>query len=170
MVKAELDDRAGTACDLRRTYGRSVPAPPAFHECGDARSFVLRRDFILGSIASIVLGGVRLGQAAESGVLEGHLTIVSPKGVDSAEAGPSKDSRGDYAAYPLLILSKDGKKEIRLLTADTDGNYRVSLPPGEYVLDAKGRAPKRIRATPKPFTIVSSQTVRVDFDLDTGIR
>ena len=131
---------------------------------------MLRRDFILGSIASIVPCSARSGHAAESGVLEGHLTIVSPKGVDSAEAGPSKGSGGDYAAYPLLILSKDRRKEIRQLTADTDGNYRVSLPPGEYVLDAKGRAPKRVRATPKPFTIVSSQTVRVDFDLDTGIR
>ena len=128
---------------------------------------MLRRDFILGSI---VLCGARSGHAAESGVLEGHLTIVSPKDVDSDEARPSKGSSADYAAYPLLILSRDGKKEIRQLTADTNGNYRASLPPGEYVLDAKGRAPKRVRATPKPFTIVSKQTVRVDFDLDTGIR
>jgi hypothetical protein len=44
------------------------------------------------------------------------------------------------------------------------------LPPGDYVLDAKGRVPKGIRAKPKPFTIVSRQTARVDFDLDTGIR
>jgi hypothetical protein len=131
---------------------------------------VLRRYFIVAAIASIVACRAHPGCAAESGVLEGHLTIVSPKGVDSADASPSKHSGGDYAAYPLLILSKDRKKEIRQLTADTDGNYRASLPPGEYVLDAKGRAPKRVRATPRPFTIVSSQTVRVDFDLDTGIR
>jgi hypothetical protein len=116
---------------------------------------VLRRNFILGSIASIALCNARLGHAAESGVLEGHLTIVSPKGVDSADAGPSKGSETDYAAYPLLILSKDRKEEIRQLAADTNGNYRVPLPPGEYVLDAKGRAPKRVRATPRPFTIVS---------------
>jgi hypothetical protein len=131
---------------------------------------VLRKYFIFASIASIVTCSARLGHAADSGVLEGHLTIVSPKGVDSADASPSKGAARDYAAYPLLILSKDRKKEIRQLTADTDGNYHVSLPPGEYVLDAKGRAPKRIRATPKPFTIVSKHTVRVDFDLDTGIR
>ena len=129
---------------------------------------MLRRDFILGSI---VLCGARSGYAAESGVLEGHLTIVSPKDVDSDEARPSKGSSADYAAYPLLILSRDRKKEIRQLTADTNGNYRASLPPGEEIRAGReGRAPKRVRATPKPFTIVSRQTVRVDFDLDTSLR
>ena len=74
------------------------------------------------------------------------------------------------AAYPLLILSKDGKTTIREMAADKDGNYRVSLPPGGYVLDAKGREPRRVRAQRKSFTVISDQTVRVDFDLDTGVR
>ena len=98
------------------------------------------------------------------------MTIVSLKGVELADGSPSKGTADDHAAYPLLVLSKDGKKEIRQVIADNDGNYRVSLPPGDYVLDAKGRAPKRIRAKPRKFTVVSNQTVRVDFDLDTGIR
>ena len=108
--------------------------------------------------------------SAEPGFLEGHLKIASLKGVEPADASPSKGSADDYVAYPLLILGKDGKKVIRQVTADKDGNYRVSLPPGDYVLDAKGRAPKRIRAKPKKFTVISKQTVRVDFDLDTGVR
>ena len=98
------------------------------------------------------------------------MTIVSLKGVELADGSPSKGTADSYAAYPLLVLSKDGKKEIRQVIADNDGNYRVSLPPGDYVLDAKGRAPKRIRAKPKKFTVVSNETVRVDFELDTGIR
>lgn len=75
-----------------------------------------------------------------------------------------------YAEYPLIILSKDGKKEIATVTADDQGHYRVALPPGDYVLDAKGRAPGRVRAKPRPFTVVSNQTVCVDMDIDTGIR
>jgi len=98
------------------------------------------------------------------------LTIVSLTRVHPDDASLSKGTVADYASYPLLILSKDGKKNIREVIADKDGNYRVSLPPGDYVLDAKGRKPKGIRAKPKPFTIVSQQAVRVDFDLDTGIR
>jgi hypothetical protein len=98
------------------------------------------------------------------------LRIVSLKPVERDDAGLSKSTAVDYAAHPLLILSKDGKTKVRELAADKDGNYRVSLPPGDYVLDAKGRAPKRVRAKPKSFTVISNQTVRVDFDLDTGMR
>jgi hypothetical protein len=118
----------------------------------------------------MVIGGVRSSDAAEPGFLEGHLTIVSLKGVERDGASPSKAPAVDYAAYPLLILSKDGKTKIREVVADKAGHYRVSLPPGDYVLDAKGRAPKRVRAKPKGFTVISNQTVRVDFGLDTGVR
>ena len=44
------------------------------------------------------------------------------------------------------------------------------LPPGDYILDVLGRAPKRIRAEAQPFTVVSGQTVRVDMNVDTGVR
>src|SRR5258708_7267631 len=118
----------------------------------------------------MAIGCARGSDAAEPGVLAGHLKIVSLKGVQLDDASPSKGTVADYGSYSLLILSKDRQTKIREVTADKDGDYRVSLPPGEYVLDAKGRAPKGIRAKPKPFTIVSEQTVRVDFDLDTGIR
>jgi hypothetical protein len=131
---------------------------------------VLRRHLIAGSLVLMAIGCARGSDAAEPGVLQGHLKIASAKGVQLEDASPSKGTVADYASYPLLILSKDGKKKIREVTADKDGNYRVSLPPGDYVLDAKGRAPKRIRAKPAPFTIVSKRTVRVDFELDTGIR
>jgi hypothetical protein len=32
------------------------------------------------------------------------------------------------------------------------------------------RLRKHVRAKPKPFTVQSGQTVRVDMDMDTGIR
>jgi len=36
---------------------------------------------------------------------------------------------------PLIILSPDGKKEIMPVTADGNGNYRATLPPGRLQLD-----------------------------------
>jgi len=75
-----------------------------------------------------------------------------------------------YAEYPLVVLSQDGKKEVARLTADEDGNYRIALPPGAYILDIQNRAAKRLRARPQPFTVVSDQTVRVDMNVNTGIR
>jgi hypothetical protein len=67
-------------------------------------------------------------------------------------------------------LSSDGKKEIARVTADENGDYRVALPSGNYVLDVQGRARGHVRAKPQPFTVASNQTVRVDMDIDTGVR
>ncbi len=125
---------------------------------------------IVGGFFLIPLGGIRAGDAVSPGFLEGHLKIVSPKPVEVAEAGAAKGATVDYAEYPLVILSREGQKEIVRVTADKDGNYRVALPPGDYVLDAKGRAPGHVRAAPERFSVVSNQTVHADFELDTGIR
>jgi hypothetical protein len=46
----------------------------------------------------------------------------------------------------------------------------VALPPGDYLLDVQDRARKHVRAKPQSFTVGSNQTVRVDMDMDTGIR
>jgi len=79
----------------------------------------------------------------------------------------------NYAEYPLIILTQEGKREIARLTADKSGNYRVALPPGAYILavqerSGEERAAERIHATPQPFTVVSNQTVRVDMTIFIG--
>jgi hypothetical protein len=119
----------------------------------------------------LLIAGSALIDAAPPGFMEGHLKIVSPKEAELADATPSKITSENYADYPLIILSRDGEKEIARVTADESGQYRVALPPGNYVLDVQGRRPKgHVRAKPQPFTIISNQTVRVDMSIDTGIR
>ena len=98
------------------------------------------------------------------------MKIVSLKEVELAGANPSKGTSENYAEYPLVILSKVSQKEVARITADSGGNYRVSLPPGDYILDAPGRRPGGTRATPQRFTVVSNRTVRIDMHIDTGIR
>jgi hypothetical protein len=125
---------------------------------------------ILGCLALLPMGGLA-SDGAERGFLEGHLRILAFKDVDLAGANPPKFSGGNYAEYPLIILSGDGRKEIARVTADENGKYRLALPPGDYILDARGRRPKgHVRAKPQPFTVVSNQIARVDMDIDTGIR
>jgi len=105
------------------------------------------------------------------GFLEGRLKILAFKDVELAEENPPKFSGGNYAEYPLIVLSQDGKKEIARVTADENGAYRVALPPGDYILDVKGRVLKgHVRAKPQRFTVASNQIVRVDMNIDTGIR
>jgi hypothetical protein len=118
-----------------------------------------------------LLASSRSVDAAPLGFLEGHLKILSSREVELAEGNPPKFSARNYAEYPLIILSQDGKKEIARVTADENGNYRFALPPGDYILDVQGRPPKgHVRAKPERFTVISNQIVRVDMDIDTGIR
>lgn len=118
--------------------------------------------WLLASSASV--------NAAPQGFLEGHLKIYSPKEVELADGTPSEKMAENYVEYPLIVLSRDRKREVARVTVDENGNYRVALPPGDYVLDVKDRKRRHVRATPQTFTVISNQSVRVDMNLDTGIR
>jgi hypothetical protein len=101
---------------------------------------------------------------------QGHLKIGSRKEIELAEAGPSKATEQNYPDYPLVILSKAGQKEVARVTPDQEGNYRISLPPGDYILDVQARGHSNVRAEPQPFTVVSGQTVHVDMNVSSGVR
>ena len=125
------------------------------------------KTLIVGCIFLVLAGSATSSDALPSGVMEGHLKILSPRAFDLGDENAATVMAENYAEYPLIILSQEGKKEIARVTADENGNYRVALPPGDYVLNVQGRARKHVRWKPQPFTVVSNQTVRVDMDIDT---
>jgi hypothetical protein len=133
--------------------------------------YVMRLKYLIWGYVFLVPVCCMAADNAAPGFLEGHLRILAFKDVELAEGNPPKFSAGNYAEYPLIILTGDGKKEVARVTADETGKYRLALPPGDYILDVQGRPPKgHVRAKPQRFTVVSNQTVRVDMDIDTGIR
>jgi hypothetical protein len=128
-------------------------------------------NYLIAACAFLTASGSTSINAALPGFLEGHLKIVSPREVELANGTPASITGESYAEYPLIILSQDDNKEIARVTADRNGNYRLALPPGNYILDVQGRQPKgHVRAKPQPFTIASSQVAHVDMDIDTGVR
>ena len=139
-----------------------------------AHSFAVMACFLKYQIFAcifLLLDGSVSINAAPPGFVEGQLKIVSPKEVELADGGPPAEvATVNYAEYPLIILRRDQNKEIARMTADENGNYHTALPPGNYVLDVQGRSPGHVRAKPQQFTVVSNQTVRVDMDIDTGVR
>jgi hypothetical protein len=125
----------------------------------------------LKGLTAVCIFSVVTGMATEPpGFVEGHLKIISARGVELADGNAPAMTAENYAQYPLIILSQGGKKEIARVTADGNGNYRAALPPGDYVLDVQGRARGHVRAKPQRFTVVSNQTVRVDMGIDAGVR
>jgi len=122
-------------------------------------------------VIALCIFSVVAGMANEPpGFVEGHLKIISGKEVELADGNAPAIMAENYARYPLVILSQGEKKEIARVTADGNGNYRTALPPGDYVLDVQARARGHVRAKPQRFTVVSNQTVRVDMNIDTGVR
>jgi hypothetical protein len=125
---------------------------------------------ILIVATSLVVAGIAPSNAEQTGFIEGHLTIISPRVVEPSDEMPRQTVTAEtYAEYPLIILSQDGT-EIARFTADENGNYRVALLPGAYILDVQDRAAKRVRARPQPFWVVSNQTVQVDMNVIIGFR
>ena len=125
---------------------------------------------LISACALLLLAGVASINAGPTGSVEGHVKIISPKEVELADGTPSQMSAENHADYPLVILSRDKQTEVAHVTADENGNYRIALPPGDYVLDLQNRRRRHVRATPQPFRIVENQTVHVDMSIDTGVR
>jgi hypothetical protein len=119
---------------------------------------------------SLILVGTAPSAVAPQGFMEGHLKIVwLGAAAEPSDAMPRPTVTAEtYAEYPLIILSQDGKSEIARVTADRNGNYRVALQPGAYILDVQNRAARRLRAKPQPFTVASNQTVHVDMNIVIG--
>jgi hypothetical protein len=121
--------------------------------------------YLISGCIFLILAGTESVNAAPQGFMEGHLKILSANPVDIGDENAATVTAENYAEYPLLILSRDKQKEIARITADTNGNYRATLPPGDYVLVVQGRPRKHVRGKPQPFAVVSDQTVRVDMDI-----
>jgi hypothetical protein len=126
-------------------------------------------NFVAAGCIFLMLAGTASIQAAPQGFMEGHLKIVVIRAVEPDNIPPPEN----YAEYPLIILTQEGKREIARLTADKSGNYRVALAPGAYILalqerSGEERAAERVHANPQPFTVVSNQTVRVDMTIFIG--
>src|SRR5438552_9922557 len=120
----------------------------------------------------MLIGGAASSDAVPPGFLEGHVKIFPLSDVNLADdaTAAKAETEQPYSEYPLIIRSRDGKQEVAQVIADKNGNYRVALAPGDYILEVEGREHRHVRTKPKPFTVVSNQTVHVDMDIDTGIR
>jgi hypothetical protein len=128
------------------------------------------KDVIRGCVLLMLIGGTAWSDPVPPGFVEGHVKIFPLGDANLIDDGNRANtvSEAPYADYPLIVLTQDGKKEITRVTPDRNGNYRIELPPGDYILDVEARTPRRPK--PRSFTVVSNQTVRLDMNIDTGVR
>lgn len=127
--------------------------------------------YLVSSSIIFLLAGTASIKAESEGFVEGHLKIVFGFAVDRSDEMPRPEVGSEsYAEYLLVILKQDEKKEVAQVTADENGNYRVALTPGNYLLDVQDRVRKQLRGQPQSFTVLANQIVHVDMNIVVGIH
>ena len=108
----------------------------------------------------------------EPGFLEGKISIgpICPVEHDPPDPGclPTAET---YKAYPVGILSSDGKHKITQITPALDGTFSIDLNPGKYliILEA-GNSGIGASNLPSEVEITSHNKTIFNIDIDTGIR
>jgi len=107
---------------------------------------------------------------AQIGYLEGHVNIGPLSPVQRVDAPTPVIPPEVYAARSLNIMQADGVTLVTNVKFNSDGTYRVALAPGIYVVTLARSGIDRASGLPQKITIESGKTVRLDIDIDTGIR
>jgi hypothetical protein len=85
--------------------------------------------------------------------------------------GPIREGVPDSKPLPNAVFTVQSEKgEAATFTTDTNGKFRVSVPPGHYTVSLQGR--KRGVGSFGPFDVevVAGKMTKVKWECDTGIR
>ena len=69
-----------------------------------------------------------------------------------------------------MVYDKNRKKLVRQVDIDCNGMYRTELEAGHYVIDINRIGIDHSSEVPAEVEIRPRETVRLDIDIDTGIR
>jgi hypothetical protein len=103
------------------------------------------------------------------GIVHGKVTIGPMRPIQTQGQPAPKLSKW-YKGKKILIYTLDKKTLIAATELDENGNYQLVLEPGIYIMDMKRAGIEQSPHLPKKIEIKPGQTLRVDIDIDTGIR
>jgi len=107
--------------------------------------------------------------SGEPGILHGKVTVgplqpvVRPGEVVEVPCSV-------YEARKIMVYDKSGKKLVEQVDIDCEGRYTAELNPGTYTVDINRIGIDFSKDLPQQVVIESGITVRLDIDIDTGIR
>jgi hypothetical protein len=104
------------------------------------------------------------------GILEGHVTIGPLTPAVQGGVPEPTPSPEIYAARQIVVVRERDGKEVERLTIDANGNYFGELPVGTYVVDINHLGIDSANGFPKVVEIVANRVIRLNVDIDTGIR
>lgn len=116
-------------------------------------------------MSTLVIGCIR---QEERGLLEVSVSIGPLCPVEPCDITP-KQLEKMYEGIKIFIYSENKilVKEIKL---DNTGNYKVELNPGRYIVDTDNIGIGGSKDLPKEVNIESGKTIKLNINIDTGIR
>jgi SanA protein len=111
------------------------------------------------------------GESTETKTANGFIAgsvSIGPFCPVEREDEPCKAPPEAYTSREVIIYTSNGATVKERGNLDTEGNYKMALPPGNYFvqIEPAGIGP----GEKKPATVKSKEITTVDFDIDTGIR
>ena len=106
----------------------------------------------------------------ETGYLEGQVAIGPLEPAMRVGEKPPTPAPEVYAAREIVVFRKNGKTEYTRFEIDSSGWYRGELPVGTYIVDINHLGIDTAEGLPQEVTITAGAVIRLDIDIDTGIR
>ncbi len=104
----------------------------------------------------------------EKGFLEGTVTFIgTPCSEKINHSVPPCD--GIYPNYEVIVYKTDGKTIVAKTVSDENGNYKISLKPGNYIIYTQN-GPFKDDVELNRVIIVNGKITKLDLIIDTGIR
>ncbi|MBI2288701.1 MAG: hypothetical protein HYU83_06995 [Chloroflexi bacterium] len=119
-------------------------------------------------IFGLLLAGCVSG-TQETGTLQGRVTIGPIFPVERPGENPPIPPEV-YAARKVKVYDKSGFRLVQQVDLGPDGSYQVDLKPGVYTIDINRIGIDHSANVPKQVVIKPGETVKLDIDIDTGIR
>lgn len=129
--------------------------------------------YLFGLLISVTLFAGCLKEYNElwpgAGKLEGKVTISPLCSVEPCNLTPEQIA-GAYNLRKILIYAADSSTVIKKIAIEPDGTYVVILDKGHYVVDINYLGLDRSNDVPKAITITDGRIIKLNIDIDTGIR
>lgn len=103
------------------------------------------------------------------GILEGRVTIGPLTPVEKPGEQPPVPCE-IYEARKIMVYDKSGNNLVAQIDIGCDGRYSTELKPGIYVVDINRIGIDSSSDVPRTVEIKSGEVVKLDIDIDTGIR
>ena len=170
IARLEGRDRIIRPCQERfSSFPRNFPGGPGvLYLTMKTPPFQLPRSILI-IIFLLALAACSPGPR-HTGILEGQVSIGPLVPVLREGEDPPTPAPEVYAARQIVVYKKNGLTEFTRLEIGPTGWYSGELPVGNYVVDINRIGIDSADNFPLEITISANSTIRLDINIDTGIR